>query len=151
MWFWKWCLPFVITFSIKFIFRTRFHLQISSDFIYSSHSGNVCSLWSETGGASDASESRWKSSRSGGGWRHSLSGHRAAHQGAEEINRKVANKVVVGLGLCLALYDITDIGKSFVFPGDSATHTKVLLWIFMEEHVFMNDNSSNPVLKVLCH
>merc|ERR1712013_330672 len=46
-------------------------------------------------------------------------------QVAEEINRKVANKVVVGLGLCLALYDITDIGKSFVFPGDSATHTKV--------------------------
>ena len=83
-----------------------------------------------------------------------LSGHRAVHQVAEEINRKVANKVVVGLGLCLALYDITDIGKSFVFPGDSATHTKVLLWIFrifMEEHAFMNDNSSDPVLKVLCH
>ena len=154
MWFWKWCLPVVITFSIKFIFRTQFHLQISLDLIYSSHSGNVCPLWSETGGASDASESRWKSSRSGGGWRHSLSGHRAAHQVAEEINRKVANKVVVGLGLCLALYDITDIGKSFVFPGDSATHTKVLLWIFrifMEEHAFMNDNSSDPVLKVLCH
>ena len=67
----------------------------------------------------------------------SLSGHHAAHQVAEEINRKVANKVVVGLGLCLALYDITDIGKSFVFPGDSATHTKVLLWILMEEHLFM--------------
>ena len=137
MWFWKWCLPFVITFSMKFTFRTQFHLQISSDLIYSSHSGYVCPLWSETGGASDASESRWKSSRSGGGWRHSLSGHRAAHQVAEEINRKVANKVVVGLGLCLALYDITDIGKSFVFPGDSATHTKVLLWILIEEHVLL--------------
>ena len=49
----------------------------------------------------------------------------------------MANKVVVGLGLCLALYDITDIGKSFVFPGDSATHTKVLLWILMEEHVLL--------------
>ena len=49
----------------------------------------------------------------------------------------MANKVVVGLGLCLALYDIIDIGKSFVFPGDSATHTKVLLGILMEEHVFM--------------
>ena len=43
----------------------------------------------------------------------------------------------MGLGLCLALYDITDIGKSFVFPGDSATHTKVLLWILIEEHIFM--------------
>ena len=44
----------------------------------------------------------------------------------EEINKKVANRVVVGLGLCLALYDITEIGESFIFPGDSATHTKVL-------------------------
>ena len=49
----------------------------------------------------------------------------------------MANKVVVGLGLCLALYDITDIGKSFVFPGDSATHTKVLLGILIEEHVLI--------------
>ena len=46
-------------------------------------------------------------------------------QVTEEINKKVANKVVVGLGLCLALYDITEIGESFIFPGDSATHTKV--------------------------
>ena len=55
-----------------------------------------------------------------------LSLHHHVHQVTEEINRKVANRVVVGLGLCLALYDITEIGESFIFPGDSATHTKVL-------------------------
>ena len=55
------------------------------------------------------------------GWSH----HFYLHQVTEEINKKVANRVVVGLGLCLALYDITDIGESFIFPGDSATHTKV--------------------------
>jgi DNA-directed RNA polymerase III subunit RPC8 len=43
----------------------------------------------------------------------------------DELNKKLANKVVFGLGLCLALYDILEIGESFVFPGDSATHTKV--------------------------
>ena len=52
--------------------------------------------------------------------------HHHLHQVTEEINKKVANRVVVGLGLCLALYDITEIGESFIFPGDSATHTKVL-------------------------
>ena len=55
-----------------------------------------------------------------------LNFHHRVHQVTEEINRKVANRVVVGLGLCLALYDITEIGESFIFPGDSATHTKVL-------------------------
>ena len=46
-------------------------------------------------------------------------------QVTEEINRKVANKVVIGVGLVLALHDILDIGESFVHPGDSASHTKV--------------------------
>lgn len=43
----------------------------------------------------------------------------------DEINRKLANKVMIGLGLCLALWDILEIGDSFIFPGDSASHTKV--------------------------
>ena len=43
----------------------------------------------------------------------------------DEINRKLANKVMIGLGLCLALWDVIEIGESFVFPGDSASHTKV--------------------------
>ena len=58
-----------------------------------------------------------------GDW--SSDSHHCPDQVTEEINKKVANKVVVGLGLCLALYDITEIGESFIFPGDSATHTKV--------------------------
>jgi len=43
----------------------------------------------------------------------------------EEINKKLANKVLINVGLCLSLYDIVEIGESFLFPGDGASHTKV--------------------------
>lgn len=29
------------------------------------------------------------------------------------------------MGLCIALFDITDIGESFIEPGDGSTYTKV--------------------------
>ncbi|KOB78097.1 DNA-directed RNA polymerase III 25 kDa polypeptide [Operophtera brumata] len=41
------------------------------------------------------------------------------------LNRKLANKVVLNVGLCIALYDITDIGHSYIFPGDGSSHTEV--------------------------
>ncbi|CAF4908933.1 unnamed protein product [Pieris macdunnoughi] len=41
------------------------------------------------------------------------------------LNRKLANKVVLKIGLCIALFDITDIGHSFIFPGDGSSHTEV--------------------------
>merc|ERR1712156_1015535 len=43
----------------------------------------------------------------------------------DELNRKLANKVLLNVGLCLSLYDILDVGESFVFPGDGASHTRV--------------------------
>ncbi|XP_043931617.1 DNA-directed RNA polymerase III subunit RPC8 isoform X2 [Protopterus annectens] len=44
---------------------------------------------------------------------------------AEELNKKLANKVVYSVGLCICLYDITKLEDSYIFPGDGASHTKV--------------------------
>uniref|UniRef100_A0A7N4PKS4 DNA-directed RNA polymerase subunit n=1 Tax=Sarcophilus harrisii TaxID=9305 RepID=A0A7N4PKS4_SARHA len=44
---------------------------------------------------------------------------------AEELNKKLANKVVYNVGLCICLYDITKLEDAYVFPGDGASHTKV--------------------------
>ncbi|KAG7296128.1 DNA-directed RNA polymerase III subunit RPC8 [Plutella xylostella] len=41
------------------------------------------------------------------------------------LNRKLANKVVLNVGLCIALFDITHIGDSHIFPGDGSSHTEV--------------------------
>ena len=35
----------------------------------------------------------------------------------DEINIKLANKVLLNVGLCLCLYDIIDVAESFIFPG----------------------------------
>lgn len=43
----------------------------------------------------------------------------------DEVNRKLCNRVVIDVGLCICLYDILEIGKSFILPGDGAAHTKV--------------------------
>jgi DNA-directed RNA polymerase III subunit RPC8 len=34
-------------------------------------------------------------------------------------------QVVLNVGLCIALYDITKLEDSYIFPGDGAAHTKV--------------------------
>lgn len=34
-------------------------------------------------------------------------------------------QVVLNVGLCIALYDIIDIGNSYIFPGDGSSHTEV--------------------------
>ncbi|XP_043083399.1 DNA-directed RNA polymerase III subunit RPC8 isoform X1 [Puntigrus tetrazona] len=44
---------------------------------------------------------------------------------AEELNKKLANKVVFNVGLCVCLHDITQLEDSYIFPGDGASHTKV--------------------------
>ncbi|XP_067875545.1 DNA-directed RNA polymerase III subunit RPC8 isoform X2 [Heterodontus francisci] len=49
---------------------------------------------------------------------------------AEELNKKLANKVVYNVGLCICLYDITKLEDSYIFPGDGASHTKVTLGYF---------------------
>lgn len=43
----------------------------------------------------------------------------------EALNKKFANKVVHNVGLCIALWDITNIEDSFIFPGDGASHSVV--------------------------
>ncbi|XP_050311744.1 DNA-directed RNA polymerase III subunit RPC8 [Anthonomus grandis grandis] len=44
---------------------------------------------------------------------------------AIELNKKLANKVVLNVGLCIALFDITALKESFIIPGDGASHTIV--------------------------
>lgn len=43
----------------------------------------------------------------------------------EVLNTKLANKVVHNIGLAIALHDLTNVGDSFVFPGDACTYTTV--------------------------
>ena len=33
-------------------------------------------------------------------------------------------QVVLNVGLCIALHDLTYVGDSYIFPGDGASHTK---------------------------
>merc|ERR1712098_402867 len=44
---------------------------------------------------------------------------------SDELNKKLANKVLLNVGLCLSLYDILEVGESFIFPGDGSSHTRV--------------------------
>ena len=42
----------------------------------------------------------------------------------EELNRKLSNRVLYSVGLCIALHDITKLEESFILPGDGASHSK---------------------------
>ena len=66
----------------------------------------------------------------------------------DELNRKLANKVYLNVGLCIALNDITKIDESYIFPGDGASHTKVIFRYiifrpFMEEIITGKIRSCN--------
>ncbi|XP_041364731.1 DNA-directed RNA polymerase III subunit RPC8-like [Gigantopelta aegis] len=43
----------------------------------------------------------------------------------ETLNKKLANKVMYNVGLCIALWDIEKFEDSYIFPGDGASHTIV--------------------------
>ncbi|XP_074648412.1 DNA-directed RNA polymerase III subunit RPC8-like isoform X2 [Tubulanus polymorphus] len=43
----------------------------------------------------------------------------------EALNKKFANKVVHNVGLCIALWDVTYVDDSYIFPGDGSSHTVV--------------------------
>lgn len=43
----------------------------------------------------------------------------------DELNKKLANKVIYQLGLCVALFDILKIEESYIFPGDGSSHSRV--------------------------
>ena len=32
---------------------------------------------------------------------------------------------MLNVGLCIALFDVTSLGDSYIFPGDGASHTRV--------------------------
>jgi len=54
------------------------------------------------------------------------------------LNKKLANTVVHKLGLVVGVFDLLNIGQSFLFPGDGAHHTKVVFRVvvfkpFVEE------------------
>lgn len=43
----------------------------------------------------------------------------------KRLNEQFANKIVPDLGLCIIIYDLVDVGASYILPGDGSTHTKV--------------------------
>eukprot|EP00088_Acartia_fossae_P009710 TRINITY_DN14750_c0_g1_i1.p1 TRINITY_DN14750_c0_g1~~TRINITY_DN14750_c0_g1_i1.p1 ORF type:complete len:214 (+),score=61.43 TRINITY_DN14750_c0_g1_i1:107-748(+) len=43
----------------------------------------------------------------------------------DELNHKLANRILIDVGLCISVYDILEIGESHILPGDGAAHTKV--------------------------
>lgn len=43
----------------------------------------------------------------------------------DALNKKLANKVVHNVGLCIALWDILKLEDSYIFPGDGSYHTVV--------------------------
>ena len=42
----------------------------------------------------------------------------------EQLNRKIANRVMIDVGLGICLFDILNIQESFIYHGDAETHTK---------------------------
>jgi len=43
----------------------------------------------------------------------------------ECLNNKLSNKILKDVGLVISLWDILDVGDSFIMPGSSGSHTKV--------------------------
>jgi DNA-directed RNA polymerase III subunit RPC8 len=43
----------------------------------------------------------------------------------DALSEKYPNKVVPNVGLCVALYDVTHVGESQLYPGNAAHHTTV--------------------------
>ena len=54
----------------------------------------------------------------------------------DEIDLKYANKVILGTGLCISLYDFLDIGDGYIHPAEGAVHYKVIfrLIVFNPAH-----------------
>ena len=67
----------------------------------------------------------------------------------DELNDQLANKVIVNVGLCITLYDITNVGQSFLHQGDASSHTdgKCLHVMFHAFDCFVNE--MNPFIASL--
>ncbi|CAL1286480.1 unnamed protein product [Larinioides sclopetarius] len=57
---------------------------------------------------------------------------------SDELRLKFANKIVKDVGLCIALYEITKLEDSYIFPGDGASHTGVY-FSYIVFRPFMNE------------
>ena len=43
---------------------------------------------------------------------------------ADILNKRMANKVIIDVGLGISLFDILDIKESFIHQGDASAHVK---------------------------
>ena len=41
------------------------------------------------------------------------------------INQRLSNKVVPELGLCICVYDLLEVGVTYILPGEGSGHTRV--------------------------
>ncbi|KAK6041354.1 RNA polymerase Rpb7 protein, partial [Cooperia oncophora] len=44
------------------------------------------------------------------------------------INQRLSNKVVPDLGLCICVYDLLEVGVTYILPGEGSGHTRVKEW-----------------------
>ncbi|CAH1794185.1 unnamed protein product [Owenia fusiformis] len=51
--------------------------------------------------------------------------HQLRRSVIETLNKKLANKVVHNVGVCISLWDMTKYEDSYLLPGDGASHTIV--------------------------
>ncbi len=42
-----------------------------------------------------------------------------------QINEKYGDKVLPNIGLCITLYDLVELGDSFIYPSEGSVHIKV--------------------------
>lgn len=43
-----------------------------------------------------------------------------------ELNQRLSNRVMLNVGLCMALWDIKSVGAGVIYPGDGGVHSKVV-------------------------
>ncbi|EKX47764.1 DNA-directed RNA polymerase III subunit RPC25 [Guillardia theta CCMP2712] len=44
---------------------------------------------------------------------------------SNQIEKKYSNRVLLGTGLCVCLYEIEELGEGLIYPSDSAVHVRV--------------------------
>jgi len=52
-------------------------------------------------------------------------GHDRVEAVVDELNVKLANRVVLGVGLVMALWDVVEVGQGVIYPGDGGVHCAV--------------------------
>ncbi|GFY37835.1 DNA-directed RNA polymerase III subunit RPC8 [Trichonephila inaurata madagascariensis] len=62
---------------------------------------------------------------------------------SDELQLKFTNKIVKDVGLCIALFEVTKLEDSYIFPGDAASHTGVSLGFF-DDILIPKDDLQQP-------